>query len=499
MKILVVDDDELSSLILSENLRGLGHEIVNASDGEEGWDIFQKDDFPIVILDWMMPRLDGLALSRRIRHRTRSAYTYIILLTGRTDREDRIQGLDAGADDFLIKPLDPGELRARLGVASRILESERQLREIRQNEMDLGSEIQKKLLFGSTPTNISGIDIRGISVPSKSVAGDFLDFYPYANGILDVLVGDVMGKGVPAALIAAGIKSAVEKQLLALVSRGVGLPSPEQVLCSASERVVPDLMSLNSFATLCYVRFYGHQNRICYVNCGHPNIIRWRAVEDACELLPNSTVPLGFLEETSFPETDIQLGVGDLICIYSDGLSDQFGGSDQLCAWLARRASHSLDEIRHQLLDASKEDQKDDATFVLIRARGDERHLMWSEYGAMNRIRDELKRKAKTLGTNKLGELILAAQEATSNALRHARPSQAHLPLAFQVFNEPNQVRLEIKYPGQAFAPGEIEEVNADLAIEGGLGMSIIARAADEFRYGREGDWNVVELIKRKG
>ncbi|HSI73614.1 MAG TPA: SpoIIE family protein phosphatase [Fimbriimonas sp.] len=499
MKILVVDDDELTALILSENLRGMGHEVTNASDGEEGWELFQKGEFPIIILDWMMPRLDGLGLSRRIRHRLGSIYTYIILLTGRTDREDRIQGLEAGADDFLIKPLDPGELRARLTVASRIIESERQLHEIRKMEMDLGAEIQKKLLFGATPEAVTGIDVQSISVPSKSVAGDFLDFYPYANGILDVLVGDVMGKGVPAAMIAAGVKSAIEKQLLSLVSRGVGLPSPERVLSEASVRVVPDLMSLNSFATLAYVRFYGNQKQMSYVNCGHPNLILWRALSDRSELLPPSTVPLGFLEDSLFPETDMQLEVGDLVCIYSDGLSDQFGGPDGLSSWIGVRACLPLAQIRAELLDASKEDQKDDATFVLIRIRGDERSEMWSEYGVMASLREEIKRKAKGLSQDKLGELTLAVQEAGSNALRHARPNHPNLPFGFQVVNEPERVRVGLRYPGQPFTPGPIKEVTVDLDTEGGLGLSIIARAVDEFHYGRDGDWNVVELIKRKG
>ncbi|MEZ0326832.1 MAG: SpoIIE family protein phosphatase [Fimbriimonas sp.] len=505
MKVLVVDDDEISSLILSENLRELGYEVTMAHDGEEGWDTFTSQEFPIVILDWMMPKLDGISLCKRIREKYTKAYTYIILLTGRTEREDRIKALESGADDFLIKPLDAGELRARLGVAARITESETALRTVRNMEIELGADIQRKLLFGAPPASVEGIHVDSISIPSKSVAGDFLDYYPYANGILDVLVGDVMGKGVPAAMVAAGIKSALEKSLLSMLSRSAGLPALEDVLQATSNRVVSELISLNTYATLCYARFYGAQRRLAYVNCGHPSLIRWDALKDECELLPPSTVPLGFLEDAKFPESEVELGIGDLICIYSDGISDIFGGPEELAEWLRPRASFPLREIQMEMDALTSEDQlKDDATFVVIRETGvaeSANPVVWSEYGALQKARERIRVVAQGsygLNADAAGELILAVQEAGSNAVRHARPGHKNLPFGYKVTNFVDSVRVELRYPGEAFQPGNIDMVQPDMATEGGLGLSIIARCVDEVVFGRDGEWNVVSLVKRK-
>jgi diguanylate cyclase (GGDEF)-like protein len=127
MKILIVEDDLLSSLVLRKTLEKMGHEIVTAVDGIDAWQRVQQEDIRLVISDWMMPRMDGLDLCRRIRARAHRSYIYIFLLTAKQQREDRIEGLRAGADDFLVKPLDRSELMARVHVALRILAMQEEL------------------------------------------------------------------------------------------------------------------------------------------------------------------------------------------------------------------------------------------------------------------------------------------------------------------------------------------------------------------------------------
>jgi diguanylate cyclase (GGDEF)-like protein len=132
MKILIAEDQAPSALYLARTLEKLGHEGTIAPDGEQAWRILQNDQPPVLLSDWMMPLLDGPALCRRIRSGAVERYTYIILLTSRDRREDRLEGLRAGADDFLIKPPDPDELAVRLEIAERILKVHAQL--ARQNE-----------------------------------------------------------------------------------------------------------------------------------------------------------------------------------------------------------------------------------------------------------------------------------------------------------------------------------------------------------------------------
>ena len=121
MRILIAEDDPVSRRILAATAEKLGHEVLRAEDGVEAWDLFQTQPVDVVITDWMMPRADGLDLCRRIRAEGRARYTYLVLLTALRGRERYLDGMDAGADDFLIKPFDRQELHARLTVASRVL------------------------------------------------------------------------------------------------------------------------------------------------------------------------------------------------------------------------------------------------------------------------------------------------------------------------------------------------------------------------------------------
>src|SRR3954451_2500952 len=109
MKILIAEDDLLGSLILRKSLEQMGHEVIAAIDGADAWHHVQEGDVRLVISDWMMPRMDGLEFCRRIRSRTNGSYVYVILVTARQQRKDRLEGLEAGADDFLVKPLDRAE------------------------------------------------------------------------------------------------------------------------------------------------------------------------------------------------------------------------------------------------------------------------------------------------------------------------------------------------------------------------------------------------------
>ncbi len=121
MKVLAVDDDSVARLFLKGTLEKLGHEVIEAEDGEEAWSLFRALDLHVAVVDWMMPVMDGLELCRRIRSEERAQYTYVIMLTARTGKESYLEGMAAGADDFVTKPVGRDELAARLHVAERIV------------------------------------------------------------------------------------------------------------------------------------------------------------------------------------------------------------------------------------------------------------------------------------------------------------------------------------------------------------------------------------------
>ena len=129
MRILLVEDEPTSASILRARLERMGHEVRLAEDGLAGWEAYRSEDIRLVVTDWMMPGLDGPGLCRLIRAEAGRPYAYIILLTARDEPGQRIEGLDAGADDFLAKPPDPAELTARLRTAARILAMQAELEE----------------------------------------------------------------------------------------------------------------------------------------------------------------------------------------------------------------------------------------------------------------------------------------------------------------------------------------------------------------------------------
>ena len=121
MRILIADDDPTASLILKTVLEKLGHEVRETLDGRQAWAAYKEEDHRMLILDWMMPELDGLEVCERIRAENRTPYTYILMLTSLEGRGRYLEAMRAGADDFINKPADPDELEARLVVADRIL------------------------------------------------------------------------------------------------------------------------------------------------------------------------------------------------------------------------------------------------------------------------------------------------------------------------------------------------------------------------------------------
>ena len=123
MRILIAEDEPVSRLLLERFLQQWGYEVVSANDGDEAWWILQREDAPrLAVMDWMMPGMDGASICREVRKRTGQPYTYLVLLTAKTQKQDIVEGLEAGADDYLTKPFDANELRVRLRAGRRILD-----------------------------------------------------------------------------------------------------------------------------------------------------------------------------------------------------------------------------------------------------------------------------------------------------------------------------------------------------------------------------------------
>lgn len=141
MRVLVADDDATSRLIVQMTLRHLGHECTTVTDGQQAWESILADQPDVVISDWMMPGLTGLQLCRKVRAREGGKYTYFIMVTSRGAPRETLEGMTAGADDYLVKPLDPDDLQARLVAATRVTSLHEQLVEHRSELEGLNREL----------------------------------------------------------------------------------------------------------------------------------------------------------------------------------------------------------------------------------------------------------------------------------------------------------------------------------------------------------------------
>lgn len=140
MKILIAEDDPIFKAILENNLKKWGYQVVSTSDGGRAWDIINQPDCPnIIVSDWMMPEMDGLELCRKVRAQGASRYVYFIILTAKGEQEDILQGLEAGADDFLTKPIDYVELKYRIRIGERIINLEKKVLELARTDSLTGT------------------------------------------------------------------------------------------------------------------------------------------------------------------------------------------------------------------------------------------------------------------------------------------------------------------------------------------------------------------------
>jgi PAS domain S-box-containing protein len=261
-------------------------------------------------------------------------------------------------------------------------EAEEMIKLARQNEMQFHAAIQKELLFGKMPEHLLGYGIRSYTAASQIIDGDFYTLTQLGHNSFEILSGDVMGKGMTAALVGAGVKNAYREAIADLLIRGGAglLPRPDEIINEVNLRVADKLIELGVFVTLTLVRFDRVKNEMIWVNAGHTPTLLVHKANGACEELLGNNLPLGVVEDEIYCQYQNQLGPQDVVCIYSDGLSEaespdqkQFGADRvrSLLTQLSTTPGASLDDvldgIKRELGDfVAGASMKDDTTVILI-------------------------------------------------------------------------------------------------------------------------------------
>ncbi len=255
---------------------------------------------------------------------------------------------------------------------------EREMMKMKDAEVEIAARIQRTLLVDQTQEGPKDVELDALTVASNAVDGDFYGLIPYSETEIDVLVGDVMGKGVPAALVGAALKGAFLRQALRLIVDNQGkLPTPFELVTAVHSAVVDQLMDLDRFATLQYIRFDAEKLTMTFVDCGHTPFIHYDASLGICWIIRGSNMPIGFTDEQIYHAYHIPLSIGDRLLFYSDGISEasnekqELFGEMRLADIVRMNATLNPRELLRRILNtamffASSEGFKDDVTCIAV-------------------------------------------------------------------------------------------------------------------------------------
>jgi phosphoserine phosphatase RsbU/P len=371
--ILLVDDTPANIHIAQAILRD-EFKIRVATSGVKALELVKIEPLPaLVLLDIEMPGMDGYDVCNRLKADPQTRDIPVIFLTAKTESEDETRGFEVGAVDYVHKPFSPTVVKARVRTHLTLRATSQQLAQqllAINNELEMARQIQLAILPRETP-KIRGLDIAARYLPMSSVAGDFYDFIIVDEQHVGILIADVSGHGLPAALIASMLQVALTAQLGHASEPGRVLEGLNRALCGKFT---------NHFVTAAYVFVDMEKNSISYAGAGHPPLLLWSAsTRSTSEVLQNGLF-LGHFPEETYSILQLPVGAGDKAVLYTDGIleaSNPLGemfGTDRFKQFLdsdhhpgaERLADSVLNELSRWSGHPQGEGQQDDMTLLSI-------------------------------------------------------------------------------------------------------------------------------------
>jgi sigma-B regulation protein RsbU (phosphoserine phosphatase) len=344
MEILVADDLLETRLLLKSILRKLGHNVITTEDGEEAWEAIKDSNISLVVSDWEMPRLTGIELCRRIRESNLNRYIYIILLTAKNEKNELVEGMEAGADDFITKPFNNQELNVRIRAGERIIQLQTDLNEKNaklksynerlEKDLKAAADLQKSLL-PKTFTKIQKLSFDSIFLPSLFVAGDIFNYFELDEDNVGFYLLDVSGHGVSSAMLSftlskfLNVEQGQIKGLLKTYSnetKSFENSPPDKVLSELNKLFESNLDVMQYFTMV-----YGKYNKTtCEMEIslgGHPPVIIIHK-DSAPSVVDLKSIPIGMFDDADYETASVKVESGDLVYIYSDGFQECFEMGD---------------------------------------------------------------------------------------------------------------------------------------------------------------------------
>lgn len=330
-RLLVVDDNEMNRDILSRRLARRGHVVDTAEDGQAALDMVGKQKYDLMLLDIMMPGIDGMEVLRRVRETQKPTDLPIIMVTAKSDSEDVVEALKAGANDYVLKPLDFPVVRARVSTQLHLKQAHDQLakahRRMKKN-LDAAARVQQGQL-PQEPFADRRATFAWAYRPCDELAGDGLSFMKLNDQQVAFYVIDVSGHGVAAALLSVS----VAHRLSTAAGRSSILYSHDSDDPDAAADPANVVRRLNNRYPMeangdhYFTMFYGVLNMdtglVRYVSAGHPGPIIARAGGNV-EKIETSAFPIGIVEDTAYETRELTIHAGDRLYIHSDGINEEF-------------------------------------------------------------------------------------------------------------------------------------------------------------------------------
>ena len=366
-------------------------------------------------------------------------------------------------------------------------------------EVSVGARIQQALLLGNPEKAYKGFELASMTLPSQKIDGDFIDFFDGGDEVLDLMLGDVMGKGIPAALTGAAARNAFVRARLALMDEmKSSRPSVKDIVGAAERRIAGKLMDLRTFFTLVYGRLDGREWLYRFVDCGHTSVLHFERRTGRCWKLKGANAPMGFLREQEYTEYSVPVSPGDLLFLYSDGITEaansegeQFG-EDRLMKLVRSNsglgAVDLLEKVKHIAFSYASGEFKDDVTAVAVRIASAPRIRNASRTFAQSmdslRAVREFYRECVNRGlppslSSEIREAVLiAVGEAASNVFRHSVPDvPVECRAAFRVSE--SWAAFYLYYRGSDYEWQEPAAPSIESFPSGGYGLYLINEAMD--------------------
>jgi len=374
-RILIVDDTPANIQILADILKREGYQLSIATNGKQALEVLGRVRPDLVLLDVMMPEMDGFETCREMKKSADFHDIPVIFLTSKADTTDIVTGFEVGAVDYVAKPFNSHELLARINthlmidqLRRTLAEKNEELARAHKREMEMAYRVQSQLIPVNTP-EVAGWEFAASWVPARQVSGDFYDFIRNKER-LGIVIADVSGKGLPAALFMASSRSIVR-------AKATTSQAPSESFTQANSLITADA-ARGMFITVFYMELDPVQRQLTYVNCGHNPPFWYQAHKrEIVELRPTGPV-MGVNASLQWKQEQIKIDHGDLIVLYTDGITEAFNeeevefGDEPLKTILMDHAAESpqniLSEI-HKALEAfvGAAPQSDDRTIVLVK------------------------------------------------------------------------------------------------------------------------------------